>query len=38
MLPRVFVGQNGSAFGMQPFVPVRVVEVPVRVDEMPDPI
>src|SRR5215468_2806758 len=38
MLPSVLMGKNCRTYGMQPFIPVRVVEVPVRVVEVSDGI
>ena len=36
MLSRVLVGENGCAFGMNPFVSIAVIKVPVRVDQVFD--
>ncbi len=38
MLARVRVGEDRRAGGMQPFVPIGVVEMPMRVDQMLDRI
>ena len=38
MFPGVFVSQDGRTFAVDPFVAVGVVEVPMRVDEVPDRI
>jgi hypothetical protein len=36
MLAPILMGKDRSTFAMQPFVPVGVIEVPVRVDQMSD--
>jgi hypothetical protein len=38
MFPGVLVRGDLSANGMKPFVSVSVIEMPVRIDQMPDRI